>query len=322
VELSRWEIHVTHASIASVAEGDLRIGEYVGAGRDLIRTQPMDCKVGSTSDKCMGTPGAGPGGSTYGDFGKIIGGPEVHADGEIWGETLWDLRVALGQKVTEGLVTRAMELSPSQPSFLDMRNSIIQADTNTRSGKDINKIWRVFANRGMGYFAGSIDGNDKAPVEDFSLPPRANAPKANVSGTVTDGDTHIAVAGALVGFGGHTSGFPTDLAAPRLPRVATSSVACSSAPTRRSSPAGSASTARCSTRSPLRRVARRPTSRFVVTGRRGSRADRSRTSTARTTPRSVVGPAQRSTSHSAQGGGARRLSTLAARPTFRSRRNM
>ena len=37
-------------------------------------------------------PGAGPGGYTYGDFGKIAGGPEVHADGEIWLETLWDLR--------------------------------------------------------------------------------------------------------------------------------------------------------------------------------------------------------------------------------------
>ena len=28
----------------------------------------------------------------------IAGGPEVHADGEIWGETLWDLRTRLGSK--------------------------------------------------------------------------------------------------------------------------------------------------------------------------------------------------------------------------------
>jgi Zn-dependent metalloprotease len=197
----------------TTADGDLRVGEYVGAGQDLIRNQPMDCPVGSTSPKCHGTPTAGPGGFTYGDFGKVSAGPEVHADGEIWGETLWDLRGALGQKVTEGLVTRAMELSPANPSFLDMRNSIIQADTNTRNGMDIQKIWHVFANRGMGYFAGAVDGDDSAPVEDFSLPPRANAPKANVSGTVTDGDSHSAIAGALVGFGGHASGFPTDLAA-------------------------------------------------------------------------------------------------------------
>ena len=31
------------------ADGDLRVGQYVGAGLDLIRTEPMDCKVGSTS---------------------------------------------------------------------------------------------------------------------------------------------------------------------------------------------------------------------------------------------------------------------------------
>ncbi len=43
-------------------------------------------------------PGAGPGGYTYGDFGRIRGFPEVHADGEIWGETLWQLRGALGSK--------------------------------------------------------------------------------------------------------------------------------------------------------------------------------------------------------------------------------
>jgi len=195
------------------ANGDLRVGNYVDAGLDLIRTQPLDCKVGTTSPKCPGTPGAGPGGYTYGDFGKIVGAPEVHADGEIWGETLWDLRDVLGQQITESLVTRAMELSPSNPSYLDERNSIIQADTNTRGGLDINKIWRVFANRGMGYFAGSLDGDDTSPVENFSMPPAANAPKADVSGTVTDFDTHKALAGAVVGFGGHTSGFPTDLAA-------------------------------------------------------------------------------------------------------------
>src|SRR3954451_23427799 len=100
----------------------------------------MDCPVGSTSaachgrasagrrgqpaPACHGRPGAGPGGYTYGDFGKIINRPEVHADGEIWGETLWDLRTAIGQTQAEGLVTRAMELSPSNPSYLDMRNSI------------------------------------------------------------------------------------------------------------------------------------------------------------------------------------------------------
>ena len=195
------------------AAGDLRVGQYVGWGNDLIRTQPLDCPVGSTSAKCPGTPGAGPGGYTYGDFGKIIGGPEVHADGEIWGETLWDLRQALGVKVTENLVTRAMELSPSNPSYLDERNSILQADLVNYGGSHQNTIWKVFANRGMGWFAASVNGDDTHPVEDFSTPPPANTPRGTLTGTVTDQDTGDPVQGASVAFGGHASGFGGDYAA-------------------------------------------------------------------------------------------------------------
>ena len=193
--------------------GDVRIGNYVGAGNDLIRSQPMDCPVGTTSTKCPGTPGAGPGGYTYGDFGHIIGQPEVHADGEIWGETLWDLRTAVGTWKAESLVTRAMELSPANPSFLDMRNGILLADQVLYKGSSNTKLWKAFAKRGMGWFAGAVDGDDTAPVEDFSMPPAPNTPTGSLSGVVTDQDSHAPIAGAVVGFGGHASGFPGDYAA-------------------------------------------------------------------------------------------------------------
>ncbi len=195
------------------ADGDLRVGEYVGWGNDLIRTQPIDCPVGSTSDLCHGTPGAGAGGYTYGDFGRVIGRPEVHADGEIWVETLWDLRKAIGVSLTESLVTRAMELSPGNPSYLDMRNSILQADLVNDAGKKQAKIWQVFAHRGMGFFAGAIDGDDATPVEDFSTPPPANTPRGALTGQVTDADSLAPVVGAVVAFGGHNSGFAGDYAA-------------------------------------------------------------------------------------------------------------
>ena len=195
------------------ADGQIRIGQYVGWGNDLIRTQPLDCPVGSTSSACPGTPGAGPGGYTYGDFGKISGQPEVHADGEIWGETLWDLRDALGSRLSENLVTRAMELSPANPSYLDMRNSILQADMAVRQGRDQDTIWHVFAHRGMGFFAGSVDGDDAAPVEDFSMPPPPDTPRGTLSGVVTDTDAGTPVQGAVVAFGGHASGFGGDYAA-------------------------------------------------------------------------------------------------------------
>jgi len=199
--------------IDTAVDGELRIGTYVGWGNDLIRTQPIDCAVGSTSPNCPGTPGAGPGGYTYGDFGRIIGGPEVHADGEIWASTLWDLRKKLGVKLTQSLVTRAMELSPANPSFLDMRNSILTADLVVNGGKKQNQIWQVFAARGMGWFAGSVDGDDTTPVEDFSMPPAPNTPKGNLTGVVRDQDSGAPISGAVVAFGGHNSGFAGDYAA-------------------------------------------------------------------------------------------------------------
>jgi hypothetical protein len=169
--------------------------------------------VGSKAANCAGTESSGPGGFTYGDFGHVTNGPEVHADGEIWAQTLWDLRGVLGSRTTQSLVTRAMELSPSNPSFLDERNSILQADVVVNKGKNLTKIWQVFAKRGMGFFAGATDGDDAQPVEDFSMPPAAGTPRGTLTGTVTDVDTDTPVAGAVVGFGGHASGFAGDYVA-------------------------------------------------------------------------------------------------------------
>jgi hypothetical protein len=194
------------------ADGEVRIGNYVGWGNDLIRTQPMDCPVGSTASACNGGATGHTGGYTYGDLGHVIGQVEVHGDGEIWGETLWDLRNALGSQTSEGLVTRAMELSPSNPSMLDERNAILQADEVDFSGSHHDTIWSVFANRGMGYFAGSLNGDDTKPVEDFSLPPAPGTPSGNLVGTITDVDTGLPIEGAVVAFGGHASGFPGDYA--------------------------------------------------------------------------------------------------------------
>ena len=49
---TRWTSSTTWVSSATPLPGEVRIGEYVGHGLDLIRTQPMDCPVGSTSSRC------------------------------------------------------------------------------------------------------------------------------------------------------------------------------------------------------------------------------------------------------------------------------
>ena len=197
--------------VDTAAPGEVRVGNYVGAGKDLIRTEPTDCPVGGGGAACPGRAATGAGGYTYGDYAKVTSGPEVHADGEIWGQTLWDLRSAVGSATAESLVTRAMELSPANPSFLDMRNAILQADT-VAGGAAHDTIWSVFAKRGMGWFAAAVDGDDAAPAESFALPPAAGTPQGKLTGNVTDQDTGKALVGAQVAFGGHASGFPGDLA--------------------------------------------------------------------------------------------------------------
>ena len=121
----------------------------------------------------------------------------MHTDGEIWAQTLWQLRGVLGSRTSESLVTRAMELAPHNPSFLDMRNAILVADTALFGGRHHDDIWKVFAARGMGFYAGSFGGDDIAPGASFAKPPAGHA-TGRIEGTVSDPDTGKPVPGATV----------------------------------------------------------------------------------------------------------------------------
>jgi extracellular elastinolytic metalloproteinase len=182
---------------------DVRLGIYEGDGANHDRTEPMDCKVGQDAKPCNGGSTGHRGGYTYADFGHVIGEPEVHADGEIWGQTLWDLRDSLGSRTAESLVTRAMELAPSAPSFLDMRNAILVADTSVDQGRHHTAIWQVFAHRGMGFYAGTLGAGDTAPAASFAMPP-ATVQTGTITGVATDRDTGEPIEGASVSlaFGG------------------------------------------------------------------------------------------------------------------------
>ena len=175
--------------------GPVNFGYFANGSRPnrpdgtTLRSQPMNCVPGSGTSTdgaglCMGSATAGDGGYTYGDLGKVVTDatgapePEVHGDGEIWGQTLWQLRDRLvadlggpaGLDRARLLVTEGMRLSPPAPSFLDMRDAILAADT-ANGGSDAARISEVFAQRGMGYLASTTGSDDVAPVEDFSLPP-------------------------------------------------------------------------------------------------------------------------------------------------------
>ena len=196
----------------SAAVGDVVMGAITFAG--VLRYNPVDCPVGASGTACPGGQMTGPGGFTYGDFGKIEGSPEVHADGEIWVETLWQIRQTLGAPTTESLVTRGMELSPPGPSMLDMRNAILQADLVNNGGANQIALWTIFAERGMGYFASASDGNDVTPIEDFSTPVDcATVTCGTISGKITDKSSGKRLSGVDVSVAGLNSGFGWDLAA-------------------------------------------------------------------------------------------------------------
>ncbi|GAA3710125.1 hypothetical protein GCM10022399_28730 [Terrabacter ginsenosidimutans] len=124
--------------------------------------------------------------TTFGDIGYDLTGPEVHADGEIWTATLWDLRKALvarygaakGAAVAAQLVTDGMPLTAPNPSFLDARDGILSADLDRFHGDNTALIWSVFAKRGAGASATSNTGDDTEPKPGFDVPTAA------VNGTV------------------------------------------------------------------------------------------------------------------------------------------
>ena len=157
--------------------------------------------------------------TTFGDIGYDLVGPEVHADGEIWTATLWQMRKALvakyGQKlgsdISEHIVTDAMPLSPNNPSMLDERTAIMTALANryhARSdfGQLVDTVYSVFAQRGMGASAVNTTseddptgGNDTDGVPGFNN--RNPALNGTITGTVFNRSTGKPVPNARIMLG-------------------------------------------------------------------------------------------------------------------------
>ncbi|WPO83908.1 T9SS-dependent M36 family metallopeptidase [Chryseobacterium sp. JJR-5R] len=117
--------------------------------------------------------------------GQIV--PDVHSIGFIWATMLWDLHWQYVAKygyssdvtanATNGssrvlqLVTNALKLQPCNPTFVEGRDAILQAELAMTQGADRCMIWRTFAKRGLGVSASAgskTSINDQ--VQDFSVP--------------------------------------------------------------------------------------------------------------------------------------------------------
>jgi len=144
----------------------------------------------------------------FSDVGYDLTGPQVHADGEIWTGTQFELRGALARKHEREfperdralqrrcaeselpvdrcpgnrrwvqLVMDSFLLMPTAPTMLDARNAILAADTLRFGGANHDVLWAVFARRGLGEGASSTNTtgrragveSDVDPLPDFASP--------------------------------------------------------------------------------------------------------------------------------------------------------
>ena len=106
---------------------------------------------------------------------------EVHAMGEVWCSALWEVRAQLiakaggvipGNDLVLQLVTDGMKLAPANPTYLQARDAILQADDVLTGGANRDPIWAGFAKRGMGFSAsGPLDPDTTNGInEAFDLP--------------------------------------------------------------------------------------------------------------------------------------------------------
>ncbi len=165
--------------------------------------------------------------TNYSNYGSDTPGPEVHADGEIWNATQWDLRQAFidryeaeypygdarlqkdcanglidaahcpGNRRWVQLIFDAWLLMQSDVSMLDARDAMLASDVARFGGANQELMWKVFARRGMGKTAYTDGGDDVEPVPSFESP--LGGEQARVTFKVVAGDeTHAPVAARIL----------------------------------------------------------------------------------------------------------------------------
>jgi len=156
----------------------------------------------------------------------------VHADGEIWSATNFDIRQALvnkynatnpasdaavQRKCAEGLkapedcpgnrrwaqlMYDAYLLMPAAPTMLQARDAFLAADMIRFGGANQNEIWLAFARRGFGQGAAATSAHassDTDPKPDFSSPIHSNATVTFKAVASDEGNSEIANARIFVG---------------------------------------------------------------------------------------------------------------------------
>jgi extracellular elastinolytic metalloproteinase len=130
----------------------------------------------------------------YSDVAYDLVGAQVHADGEIWSATNFDIREAMLARYPGGDQTACANgqvpvtacpgnrrwaqvvfdawllMATGSVTMLDARDAMLGADLMRFDGVNIDLLWNAFAGRGLGEDAASTGTNDSQPVPSFESP--------------------------------------------------------------------------------------------------------------------------------------------------------
>ncbi|MGW7483840.1 M36 family metallopeptidase [Nonomuraea muscovyensis] len=137
----------------------------------------------------------------YSDIAYDIVGQQVHADGEIWSATQFDVRQAFVKKYGKGTAKQQKACADGQTpvadcpgnrrwaqlsfdalllmasgavSYVDHRDALLAADVIRFGGANQGIMWRAFAEHGLGEGAASNGPNDPDPAPSFVNPAGKN----------------------------------------------------------------------------------------------------------------------------------------------------
>ncbi|MFF0574082.1 M36 family metallopeptidase [Streptosporangium saharense] len=153
----------------------------------------------------------------YSDIAYDLVGQQVHADGEIWTATQYDVRQGFIDRYGKGTAAQQracaegslavnrcpgnrrwaqvsfdalLLMASGAVSYVDHRDALLAADAIRFGGRDKDVMWRAFAEHGLGKGAASNGPNDPDPTPSFVNPAGKNG-KVRLSPLVTGRDAKL-----------------------------------------------------------------------------------------------------------------------------------
>ena len=122
---------------------------------------------------------------TYSSIGSGVSVP--HGVGSVWAEISWVVTSKLtathgfaGFELMLQLLTDGLKLCPTSPTFIDLRDAILQADLINNGGANQCDLWTGFAERGLGFSATTAGSGSLVATDGFDVSPTGCISSAGV----------------------------------------------------------------------------------------------------------------------------------------------